>query len=124
MSVTEEFVKSKVQENACQATPNFQMCGDNIIPVSGKWALAASKLTKSAIDQESVDKSRLEYAQKMLEKCPDIDLLGGQDQTQRDLILKLDPKEVSRLLQKSSGFNELKERYDVSCWYIYIYIYI
>ena len=85
----------------------------NIIPLSGIWALAASRLTTCLVnDQSDGNLERiLGSAQKMLEMCPNVDLQGGQDESQGDLIRKLDPQAVIDRLHRASGFHLLTKRY-------------
>lgn len=111
-SLTEEAVRLKVTKNlekiSIKNTSNL-----NIIPLSGIWALAASKLaTCLANDQSDGNFEKiLEDAQRMLEMCPNADLHGGQDESQRDLVRKLDPQAVIERLHRASGFNLLTQRY-------------
>lgn len=110
--VTEEIVKTKVSKSLKDAIPHISISEDNIIPLCGTWALAASKFATSVMGKQSEElkSRRLEDAQNMLEKCPNLDLLGGQGQSQRDLILKLDSTDVNSRLEKASGFRILKDR--------------
>ena len=84
----------------------------NIIPLSGVWALSASKLTTSLTSDQSEGhlERTLEDAQRMLETCPNVDLAGGQDESQRDLIRKLNPQTVIERLHNVSGFKLLTKR--------------
>lgn len=109
--ITEEVVKDKILRSIEDAI-NVQLIKDNIIPLCGRWGLAASKLSNSILgdpSEENVQK-RFRNAKKMLEKCPYVDLPGGQDESQRDLILKLDSSEVVSMLETASGFRTLKKR--------------
>ena len=109
--ITEKLVKNKIHTSVDSAI-KVQVTKDNIIPLSGRWGLAASKLSSSMIGDpsEEIITKRLQTARKMLEKCPCIDLPGGQDQSQKDLILKLESSEVTAMLERASGFCMLKER--------------
>lgn len=84
----------------------------SIIPLSGIWALAASKLTTSLANDQSEGhfERTLEDAQRMLERCPNVDIAGGQDESQRDLVRKLDPQTVIERLHTASGFKLLTKR--------------
>ena len=110
--VTEEIVKAKVLKCLEDAIPRTSMSEGNIIPLCGTWALAASKLATSMMGDQSEElmSTRLADARTMLEKCPNLDLPGGQGQSQKDLIIKLDSTDVNSRLEKASGFWILKNR--------------
>ena len=109
--ITEEIVRKKILTSVKDAV-GVQMTEDNVIPLCGRWALAASKLSNSIDSDVSEDnvRKRLQSAQKMLEKCPYVDLPGGQDQSQKELILKLNSCEVATNLEAAGGFHALKQR--------------
>lgn len=109
--VTEEHLKYNVIKSVDDAI-KVEVSRNIIIPLCGRWGLAASKLSNSmvGISGEEIVKKRLQAAQKMLERCPYVDLPGGQDQSLKDLILKLNANKVVTMLEQASGFGTLKDR--------------
>ena len=110
--ISEDSVKSKVIQSVDNIIQGVKVSDENIIAVSGSWGLAASMLYSTTVhdtSQEVIDE-RLAAGQKALEEYPNIDLPGGQDQSQRELINQLDSNEVVKMLDTLSGFNNLKKR--------------
>ena len=108
VEVTEATLKSKVQTSVVKAVPQGKkMLEDNIIAISGSWALAASMLANSAIDPKE---KRLKHAQGVLAMYPYVDLPGGQGQSQEELISALDRNAVVTMLESVSGFVCLKQQ--------------
>lgn len=111
-TVTEKMLRKRVIhsiQNAVGVTVSEAI----VIPLCGEWALTGSKLANCLHSEIHVEekKIRLEEAVSTLQKYPHLSLPGGQGQSQREMIMGLQPNEIVRNVEKASGISRLKKRY-------------
>lgn len=89
-----------------------------VTPLCGKWALISRQLQMAI---ESGEDHKVDDLKQKAAKCLKYDpklqdyLTCGQDQRQKDAIMKMLPEEMVVRLNEASGITALTERYKILC---------
>ena len=114
--ITVEKVRKTTTASIKEATGGTDVSEDTIIPLCGKWALAASQLANCLIsDPDNETDERHKEAAKALESYPHLSLPGGQEQSYTDTIKNLSPSDLVMHLENASGITDLKARFVWQC---------
>ena len=105
-----EKVKETLISSIIDAT-SITVSEETIIPLSGEWAMAASRLASCLISDPNNEKQGiLEEAAEALESYPHLSLPGGQEQSPKEAIKNLELMTLIDHLEKASGIADLKKR--------------
>ena len=112
-AVTVRTLKDRVAEAMKQAVDmHMTLSDDMIIPLSGDWALASSRLASCLIDDPKKEiKARKKEAAEILCNHPDFSPPCGQGQNPLEAMMKhYPPFQIVKEIESISGISELKAR--------------